>query len=98
MGGCSHAILWSENSGVFRSRVAAACATEDSSGLVPVPGDGAGRCRGREKKVKFTTPSLPAAALGCVCAVAGTATVEDGRAITPACGAGVGSGTAWRPE
>jgi hypothetical protein len=68
LGGCSHAILCSENSGVLRSRFAAAWTTVDSTGLLAAAAAGAaaacGRWRGREKKVKFKTPSPPPAALG----------------------------------
>ena len=34
LGGCSHAILCSENSGVARSRFVAACTTVDSTGML----------------------------------------------------------------
>lgn len=36
-GGCSHAILWSEKSGVLLSRFVAGCTTVDSTGTVEVP-------------------------------------------------------------
>jgi hypothetical protein len=65
LGGCSHAILWSENSGVLLSRFVDACCTVDSTatgllgaaGALSAPVGSGARCRGLEKKVKFMMPS-----------------------------------------
>lgn len=84
-GGCSHAILCSEKSGVLRSRLAAVCTTVDSRGLLLGAAVGAGRCSGREKKVKFMTPSP---GRGCVVSCGGAAT-----AAASENGGGAGSGT-----
>jgi hypothetical protein len=72
LGGCSHAILCSEKSGVLLSRFVDACSTVDSTGLLgaaaadvlSLAGGGA-RCRGLEKKVKFMMPSP--LGRGCCC-------------------------------